>query len=148
MATDGCSFETDDNCATGDNLYGLKFMRENYQKSDPKFSTRVTVPVLWDTENYCIVCNESSEIIRMFNSAFAGITGNTNDYWPVELRDHMETINATIYSNLNNGVYKSGFATNPSIHTALCHSTLCWPGMSRTIAARRSVGSVMFDQCA
>jgi glutathionyl-hydroquinone reductase len=71
----------------------------------------VTVPVLWDRERGTIVSNESSEIIRMFNSAFDGLTGNRDDYWPAALRDRIETINARVYETVNNGVYRAGFAT-------------------------------------
>jgi putative glutathione S-transferase len=71
----------------------------------------VTVPVLWDRERETIVSNESSEIIRMFNSAFDGLTGNRDDYWPVALRDGIETVNARVYDTVNNGVYRAGFAT-------------------------------------
>lgn len=122
MGADGWAFEKDDHGATGDQLFALSFMREIYQKSDPKVSTRVTVPVLWDKETNKIVCNESSEIIRMFNSAFDGLTGNSDDYWPVDLRDGIEAINAPIYSNLNNGVYKSGFATSQSAYDTAVHA--------------------------
>jgi glutathionyl-hydroquinone reductase len=71
----------------------------------------VTVPVLWDRERETIVSNESSEIIRMFNSAFDGLTGNRDDYWPVALRDGIEAVNARVYEKVNNGVYRAGFAT-------------------------------------
>lgn len=111
MLGDGWTFETDGHGATGDNLYGLPFARDIYLKADPKISGRVTVPILWDKERETIVSNESSEIIRMFNSAFDGITGNTDDYWPEEMRDAIEEVNARVYDTVNNGVYKSGFAT-------------------------------------
>jgi putative glutathione S-transferase len=74
-------------------------------------SGRVTVPILWDKVQNTIVSNESSEIIRMFNSAFDGLTGNTSDYWPEEQRAANEAVNDRIYNSLNNGVYKCGFAT-------------------------------------
>ncbi|WP_299048210.1 glutathione S-transferase family protein [uncultured Tateyamaria sp.] len=111
MLSNGWTFDTDDRGATGDTLYGLPFARDIYTKADPQFSGRVTVPILWDTERETIVSNESSEIIRMFNSAFDGITGNTDDYWPADLRAAMEPVNDRIYDTFNNGVYKSGFAT-------------------------------------
>jgi putative glutathione S-transferase len=81
-------------------------------------SGRVTVPILWDKERGTIVSNESSEIIRMFNSAFDTITGNTDDYWPAEMRDDIEEVNARIYDTVNNGVYKSGFATTQAAYDA------------------------------
>ncbi len=110
MLDDGWTFETDDQGATGDTLLGKSFMHEIYTTSDPEVSGRVTVPVLWDKVQGCIVSNESSEIIRMFNSAFNHITGNDLDFWPVELRDEIEDINLDIYENINNGVYRTGFA--------------------------------------
>lgn len=112
MLSDGWTFETDDLGATGDTLYGLPFARDIYTKADPTFSGRVTVPILWDKKRETIVSNESSEIIRMFNSAFDQITGNSDDYWPTELHSAIEPINDRIYNTLNNGVYKSGFATS------------------------------------
>ncbi|NRB04967.1 MAG: glutathione S-transferase family protein [Rhodobacteraceae bacterium] len=116
MLTDGWTFEQDDQGATGDQLYGLPFARDIYTKADPQFSGRVTVPILWDKERETIVSNESSEIIRMFNSAFNGITGNTTDYWPEAQRDEIEEINSRIYNTLNNGVYKCGFATTQAAY--------------------------------
>ena len=110
MLDDGWTFETDDQGATGDTLLGKSFMHEIYTTSDPKVSGRVTVPVLWDKVQGCIVSNESSEIIRMFNSAFDHVTGNDLDFWPVEMRDEIEDINLDIYENINNGVYRTGFA--------------------------------------
>ena len=118
MLSDGWTFETDDHGATGDTLYGLAFARDIYTKAVPDVSGRVTVPILWDKERETIVSNESSEIIRMFNSAFDGITGNTDDYWPEEMRDAIEEVNARIYDTVNNGVYKSGFATTQDAYNA------------------------------
>lgn len=112
MLSDGWTFDTDFDGATGDRLYDLPFLREIYIKAKPDVSGRVTVPVLWDKQRETIVSNESAEIIRMLNSAFDGITGNTDDYWPDELREEIEPVNARIYDTLNNGVYKSGFATS------------------------------------
>lgn len=111
MLSEGWTFETDDHGATGDTLMGHSFMRDIYTAAVPDVTTRVTVPVLWDKERQTIVSNESSEIIRMFNSAFDGITGNTLDLWPAAMRDDIEDVNTWIYSDINNGVYKSGFAT-------------------------------------
>ncbi|WP_375265353.1 glutathione S-transferase family protein [Planktotalea sp.] len=111
MLSDGWTFEADTHGATGDTLYGLLFARDIYTKADPKISGRVTVPILWDKQRETVVSNESSEIIRMFNSAFDELTSNTDDYWPEEMRENIEEINARIYDTINNGVYKSGFAT-------------------------------------
>ena len=112
MLENGWEFRTDFPGATGDDLFGKDYMWQVYTHVDPKMSGRVTVPVLYDKDRDTIVSNESAEIIRMFNSAFDGITGNTDDYWPEELREAIEPVNARIYDTVNNGVYKSGFATS------------------------------------
>ena len=111
MLQDGWTFDTDTYGATGDTLYGLPFARDIYIRAKPDYTGRVTVPVLWDKERETIVSNESSEIIRMLNSAFDAITGNTADYWPEDLREAIAPINERIYDTFNNGVYKAGFAT-------------------------------------
>ncbi len=117
MGEDGWTFETEDAPgATGDTLFGEKFLRDIYLRNDPRTNGRVTVPVLWDKQTGRIVCNESAEIIRMFNSSFNQITGDTQDFWPKELRDEIEEINKRVYSNVNNGVYKSGFATKQAAY--------------------------------
>ena len=129
MLSDGWTFEKDTQGATGDALFGSAFMRDIYTRAEPAFSGRVTVPVLWDKERGTIVSNESSEIIRMFNSAFDHITGNTEDYWPEELRDAIAPVNDRIYDTLNNGVYKCGFATTQEAYDAAVHplfDTLDW----------------------
>ena len=118
MLSDGWTFATDFAGATGDRLHGLPFLRDLYLKADPKISGRVTVPVLWDRERGTIVSNESSEIIRMFNSAFDGLTGNRDDYWPEGLRDGIEAVNTRVYDTVNNGVYRAGFATTQSAYDA------------------------------
>ncbi|WP_281981613.1 glutathione S-transferase family protein [Thalassorhabdomicrobium marinisediminis] len=118
MLGEGWTFDQDFDGATGDRLYGLPFARDIYLKADPQISGRVTVPILWDKERETIVSNESSEIIRMFNSAFDGITGNTDDYWPEEMRDAIEEVNERIYDTVNNGVYKAGFATSQEAYDA------------------------------
>lgn len=111
MLGDGWTFDASYPDATGDTLFGLPFARDIYTRADPTFSGRVTVPILWDKTQGTIVSNESSEIIRMFNSAFNDLTGNTDDYWPVELREAIAPVNDRIYDTLNNGVYRCGFAT-------------------------------------
>ncbi|MFT6022141.1 MAG: putative glutathione S-transferase [Ascidiaceihabitans sp.] len=116
MLTDGWTFETDDHGATGDTLFNLPFARDIYTKADPEFSGRVTVPILWDKQRETIVSNESSEIIRMFNSAFDAVTGNTVDYRPNDLRAGIEKVNERIYNTLNNGVYRCGFATTQAAY--------------------------------
>lgn len=116
MLGEGWEFRTDFPGATGDDLYGLPYLRDVYTRARPDVSGRVTVPVLWDRERETIVSNESSEIVRMFNSAFDGITGNTDDYWPTDLRPEIEAFNTRIYDTVNNGVYKAGFATTQAAY--------------------------------
>ena len=102
--------------STSDSLHGSAFMKDLYEMADPDFNGVVTVPVLWDKYNDTIVSNESSEIIRMFNSAFNHLTGNTDDYYPEELRAKIDDVNGRIYNSLNNGVYRSGFATTQAAY--------------------------------
>ncbi|KIN78369.1 glutathione S-transferase family protein [Sulfitobacter mediterraneus] len=118
MLGEGWTFADDFDGATGDTLFGYPYARDVYTRADPKFTGRVTVPILWDKTQNTIVSNESSEIIRMFNSAFDGITGNTDDYWPVQMRDQIEAVNDRIYDTFNNGVYKAGFATTQTAYDA------------------------------
>ncbi|MCC6007485.1 MAG: glutathione S-transferase family protein [Rhodobacteraceae bacterium] len=138
MLDDGWTFAAGTDGATGDRLYGLPFLRDLYIRARPDISGRVTVPVLWDTERETIVSNESSEIIRMFNSAFDGLTGNTDDYWPEALREEIETVNARIYDTLNNGVYRAGFATTQAAYDEAVvplFDTLDW--LEKRLGARR-----------
>jgi putative glutathione S-transferase len=92
-------------------LSDSQYLHEIYTTADPNFTGRVTVPILWDTQHKTIVNNESSEIIRIFNTAFNGLTQNTLDFYPEPLRDQIDEINDFIYESINNGVYKAGFAT-------------------------------------
>ena len=116
MLSEGWEFRQDFPGATGDLLFDSAYMRDIYLRANPKASGRVTVPVLWDRERDTIVSNESADIIRMFNSAFDGITGNDDDYWPEHLRDQIEQVNARIYDTVNKGVYKAGFATSQAAY--------------------------------
>jgi len=118
MLAEGWTFGTDFPGTTGDALFGLPFLRDLYTRALPDVSGRVTVPVLWDRQSKSIVSNESSEIIRMFNSAFDGLTGDGKDYWPVPLRAKIEELNTRIYDEVNNGVYKAGFATTQAAYDA------------------------------
>ena len=110
MVENGWEFKISDG-ATGDHLFGARALWEIYVKADPNYSGRVTVPVLWDKQTGTIVNNESSEIIRMFNSAFDHLTGSTQDFYPENLAPGIDEINALVYDTVNNGVYKAGFAT-------------------------------------
>jgi putative glutathione S-transferase len=97
--------------ATPDTVNSAKRLYEVYLKAQPDVTTRVTVPVLWDKTRETIVSNESAEIIRMFNSAFDGLTGETSDFYPEALRPEIDALNDRIYARVNNGVYRAGFAT-------------------------------------
>ena len=94
-----------------DHLYGSRRLYDIYIRSDPHYSGRVTVPVLWDKERETIVNNESADIIRMLNSAFDEWGDASLDFYPEPLRAEIDAINATVFDNVNNGVYKAGFAT-------------------------------------
>ncbi len=138
MGADGWTFDQDFPGATGDRLLGKHFLRDVYLEADARATTRVTVPVLWDRERRTIVSNESAEIIRMFNSAFDGITGNRVDYWPEPLRAEIDEVNTRVYDTVNNGVYRAGFATSqPAYDEAvrLVFETLDW--LEQRLATRR-----------
>ena len=138
MLSDGWTFASDFPGATGDTLYGLPYARDIYTKAEPGVSGRVSVPILWDKQRETIVSNESSEIVRMFNSAFDVITGNTDDYWPEHMRDDLEEVNARIYDTFNNGVYKSGFASTQEAYEAAVvplFDTLDW--LEERLSTRR-----------
>lgn len=96
--------------STIDHLCNAQFLYENYQRADKTVTTSVTVPVLWDKNNNTIVNNESSEIIRMFNTCFDQLTGNSEDFYPQHLQSEIDHFNEIIYEPVNNGVYKTGFA--------------------------------------
>jgi putative glutathione S-transferase len=106
----GWSFEKDFPGTSGDSLHNKRYVHEIYQLSDKDISTKATVPILWDKKTRTIVNNESSEIIRIMNDAFNDITKNKDDYYPEKFRDQIDSINDTIYENINNGVYRSGFS--------------------------------------
>jgi putative glutathione S-transferase len=91
--------------------WGARRIYEVYLRSDSSYTGRASVPVLWDKARNVIVSNESSEIIRMFNAAFDGVGAAPGDYYPAELRDEIDRLNARVYETVNNGVYKAGFAT-------------------------------------
>jgi len=96
--------------ATPDTVNGFDYLHQVYTLAQADYTGIITVPVLWDKQQKTIVNNESSEIIRMFNSAFNGITNNTDDYYPESLRAEIDVINKDVYDNVNNGVYQCGFA--------------------------------------
>ncbi len=103
--------------------YGATYLYEIYQKASASYTGLVTVPTLWDTKQETIVSNESSEIIRMFNSAFDGVGAKEGDYYPEALRADIDEVNELVYHAINNGVYRTGFATSDEAY-AECYNRL------------------------
>ncbi len=99
-----------------DHLYGFKFAHEIYTRADDNFTGQITVPILWDKKLNTIVNNESSEIIRMLNSEFNDFTEVKTDFYPPALRQQIDEVNQPIYDNINNGVYRCGFATSQTAY--------------------------------
>lgn len=110
MGSEGWTFEEGPGVVP-DPINGATRMHQVYTAAKSDYSGRVTVPVLWDKQTDTIVSNESSEIIRMFNTAFDGIGATPGDYYPEALQGDIDTINQRVYDTLNNGVYRCGFAT-------------------------------------
>jgi putative glutathione S-transferase len=104
--------------ASGDPLFGAEFLHQIYTRALADYTGRVTVPVLWDKERGTIVNNESSEVIRMLNSAFDAHTDVTTDFYPAALRSEIDAVNEVVYKNVNNGVYRSGFATSQEAYSS------------------------------
>ena len=115
MDNQGWSFDQDFPGTTGDTLYANKRLHEIYTKAEPEYSGIVTVPVLWDKKQNTIVNNESSEIIRMLNSVFNHLVEDEQvralDLYPQDKKSEINEINALVYDNINNGVYRTGFAS-------------------------------------
>src|SRR5580698_7468460 len=102
--------------ATLDTVNGKSAVADIYILSDPRYTGRASVPVLWDKKQKVVVNNESSEIIRMLNSAFDALTDVHTDFYPAELRGEIDRINGVIYETVNNGVYRSGFAVSQAAY--------------------------------
>jgi len=103
-----------------DAVNGKRRLGDIYLLADPHYTGRVSVPVLWDKKRRTIVNNESPEIIRMLNSAFAALTNDRADYYPPDLRADIDRVNARVYSDVNIGVYRAGFATAQSVYEEGC----------------------------
>ena len=117
---------------------GAEFLHQVYTRADPAITTRVTVPILWDTHARTIVNNESADIIRMLNTGFDAIGARPGDYYPEPLRPEIDVLNRRIYDTVNNGVYKAGFATTQAAYEAAVaplFDTLDW--LDRHLARRR-----------
>lgn len=99
-----------------DPINGFRYLSEAYKKTDPNFGDRVTVPVLWDKELGRIVSNADDDILRMLNSAFDAFTGVDDDFYPMPLRAEIDQINGFVYPNINDGVYRAGFATTQAAY--------------------------------
>jgi putative glutathione S-transferase len=137
MADDGWTFE-DGPGVVPDEVNGARYLWQIYAASDATYSGRATVPVLWDTRTDQIVNNESADILRMFNSAFDAVGAEPGDFYPKDLRDEINALNTRIYDNLNNGVYKAGFATSQEAYDEAVgpvFEPLDW--LERTLAERR-----------
>jgi putative glutathione S-transferase len=102
---------------TPDTVNGFRYLHQAYTATNPHYTGKVTVPMLWDKKTRRIVNNESSEIIRMLNSEFKGI-GNDMDFYPAPLRVEIDRINEVVYTNVNNGVYRCGFARSQAAYEA------------------------------
>ena len=121
-----------------DDVGGREALNEYYRLGRSDYSGRVTVPILWDRQTETIVSNESSEIIRMFNSAFDGITGEAHDFYPEDLRAEIDAVNTRTYNELNNGVYRAGFArTQEAYGEAFDEVFACLEWMEERLSASR-----------
>jgi len=115
LGPDGWSFDEGDGVIP-DGVNHARYLREVYLAARPDYSGRVSVPVLWDKERRTIVSNESSEIIRMFNSSFDRLGARAGDYYPLALRSEIGALNERIYRAVNNGVYRAGFAATQAAY--------------------------------
>ncbi len=104
--------------STLDSQHGSRLLADLYQRARPGCDDLVTVPTLWDKRRDTLVNNESAEIIRMFNSAFDELGAKPGDYYPEALREEIDAVNADVYDNLNNGVYRAGFASTQAAYAA------------------------------
>jgi len=115
MGADGWAFSEGPGCVP-DTLHGAEHLHEVYTRARADYTGRVTVPVLWDRQHDTIVCNESAEIIRMLNAEFEAIGGSGLDLYPESRRDAIDAINEVVYRDVNNGVYRCGFATTQAAY--------------------------------
>ena len=146
MAEHGWTFEPGPGVIP-DPIHNVDRLYQLYQKADPSFTGRVTVPVLWDRKRDTIVNNESSEIIRMLNTAFDPLGAEPGDYYPEPLREEIDAVNERVYHTVNNGVYKSGFATTQAAYEEAVHplfETLDWLE-ERLAASRWLVGGTLTE---
>jgi glutathionyl-hydroquinone reductase len=122
----------------GDPLFRSDYLYQVYTRAKADYTGRATVPVLWDTERDTIVSNESADIIRMLNSAFDALGSDETDYYPAELQEEIDEVNARVYKYVNNGVYRCGFATSQKAYEKAFRElfdTLDW--LDERLATRR-----------
>ncbi len=146
MGEDGWTFAPGPG-VIADPIVGAAKLHGIYTLSDPQCTSRVTVPVLFDTTEMTIVSNESADILRMFNSAFDHLGARQGDYYPAAHRSEIDAINARVYDTLNNGVYKAGFATRQSAYeeaVAGVFDTLGW--LEARLAQRRYLVGEMLTE--
>ncbi|UFN47099.1 glutathione S-transferase family protein [Roseomonas sp. OT10] len=137
MGDHGWTFEPAEGVVP-DPVGNARYLYEVYRRADPRYTGRVTVPVLWDRQRDTIVSNESSEILRMFDSAFDGVGARPGSFRPPDLRPEIEALNGRIYDTVNNGVYKAGFATTQDAYEEAVFplfDTLDW--LEQRLAMRR-----------
>ena len=137
MGEDGWSFQPGPGVVL-DTVNHVHWLHELYTLADPDCTSRVTVPVLWDKATGRIVSNESSEILRMFNTAFDTLGAAPGDYYPAQFRAEIDAVNDRVYAGLNNGVYRAGFATGqPAYEAAVADvfATLDW--LEQRLATRQ-----------
>ncbi|QJQ96200.1 MULTISPECIES: glutathione S-transferase family protein [Halomonadaceae] len=128
MLDQGWSYKVDEG-SSGDPVNGVEFHHQLYTLTNADYTGRVTVPALWDKQQGRIVNNESAELLRMLNGAFDELTGNRLDFYPEVLREEIDAVNADVYDNINNGVYKSGFATDQNVYEK--HVTALFEALDR-----------------
>jgi putative glutathione S-transferase len=146
MLQDGWTFHKDEG-SSGDTVNGKDKLSEVYVLAQPKYTGRVSVPVLWDKEKKTIVNNESSEIIRMLNSAFDGFTNSRADFYPEALRGEIDRINDLVYPNINNGVYRAGFATGQAAYELAFRGIFdTLDEMEQTLARQRYVAGPVITE--
>ncbi|WP_431024046.1 glutathione S-transferase family protein [Halomonas sp. H5] len=131
MLDQGWTYKEDEG-SSGDPVNGVAYHRELYTLTDSHYTGRVTVPVLWDKQERRIVNNESADLLRIFNDAFDMLTGNDLDLYPADLREIIDAINNDVYEHINNGVYKTGFATDQAVYEK--HVTALFAALDRVEA--------------
>jgi putative glutathione S-transferase len=146
MGKDGWTFDRSEG-STGDSISGKQKLSEIYTAAEPHYTGRVSVPVLWDKKRNTIVNNESSEIIRMLNSAFDKFTGVRTDYYPPPLRAEIDRLNAIVYPNINNGVYRTGFARTQEAYEEAFRSLFdALDDMEELLATRRYLAGAQITE--